>query len=974
MASKADSDNSDEFVTLSCTVFDGSENENSDANQIVISTADVSSWDFQSILSRKVLKIKANPNRLIEKSSYFCGLLRGSFCESRMEYISIHWDAELFLIVLRFIFGCEVDITSDNFIPMYEAALFFGVETLLLKCHVWLNELTSFKGLQSPELGLYDLVHIWNYGLEHANDFILQHSTSYLARNFMWASSCNSFNDIPYELLCSVIKDPELTVDSEKHLCEAILVWLDANIAQSEGWSGEEASHADVLKQIRPSLLPLWFVAGTRKSCFFSKFADKGIGSILSLTRHLSTISMDVFKDADLSHLRIRFTKYTKRVDLSSCPQFTPSLLLLSMLPPSCYADPMLRKSIKDSSINHVRLKEDVFHVSRALGLMLAFNEVEEVDISNCPMLHLEAAIDCFCKSLPSLRKLRAAYSLDFKTKMLCQLVQKCPLLTEIDLTVDVTPVIPGQVSVVSSWPALPQRSTTYFDLGNCHSAAPFSYMSRPFLSNITKLTLEGRTDIRDSDLHDISEFCASLCYLNIKGCISVTDNGISVIILKCKRLHSVLVCDTSFGNNSVLALCYGISGVEPQSENHSHTMASKCQTLHIGGCNGINETALSELLSGANNLRSLCLREIQLIDSALYCFSGSSLEMLDVSDTKVSAAALAHVIHRNLDLKCLKARGCRHLLLNESKTEERNLPAFLHTPKELYSELGESCKLEEIQLGWGFSFLYMEALKPAFRTLRTVVVGLGGSLGQEGLKQLPDICPLLETLILYFQVISDSAIMHVMKTLLQLQVLALCYCIGEISSLSFKFMMPNLRNLKLERLTPWMTNEDLVNLTQNCPKLVELSLTGCTLLNSESQDIISSGWPGLMSIHLEDCGEVTTNDVVSLLDCHALEDLMLRHTGPGITRNFIIYAAYKLPMLRKISLDRCDARDGDFDIPNCDDRYFLSSVKIARCKLQPCTFDLHNLEGRRTPMHKETLILAWNSEKLTRIVVKERL
>ncbi|CAI9762133.1 unnamed protein product [Fraxinus pennsylvanica] len=974
MAAKAENEDSDEFVTLTCTNFDASErNENSDADQIVISTAGVDSWDLQLISSHKVLKIKANPKRLIEKSSYFRGLLRGNFCESRLKYISIHWDTESFLCVLRFMFGSKVDITTDNFIPMYEAALFFGVESLLLKCHVWLNKVTSLEGVQSPEFCLYDLVHIWNYGFEHSNDFILQKSTSYLARNFMWASSCNSFNNIPLELLCSVIKDPELTVDSEKHLCEAILVWLDVNIAQSEGWSGEEASHADLLKQIRTSLLPLRFVAGKRKSCFFSKFADKGLRSILSLTRPLSMISTNVFKDADLSHLRIRLTKYTKRVDLSSCPQFTPSLLLLSMLPFSCYADHMLEKSIKESLINRVSLKEDVSLVSQVLGQMLTFIEVEEVDISNCPMLNLEAAIECFCKS-PSLRKLRAAYSLDFKTKRLCQLVQKCPLLSDIDLTVDVTTLIPGHVSIVSSWTALPQRSTTYFNLDNCYSAASFSYTSRKFLSNITKLTLEGRTDIRDSDLHDISEFCASLCYLNLNGCTSLTDNGISEIILKCKRLHSVLVCDTSFGNNSILALCYGISVAESKRGNYSHAMASKCQTLHVGGCKGINETALSELLSGANNLRSLCLREIQLVDNALYCFSGSFLEMLDVSDTKVSAAALAYVIHRNPNLKCLKARDCRHLLLKESKTEERNLPALLHTPKEWYSELGKSCKLEEIQLGWGFSFLYMEALKPAFRTLRTIAVGLGGSLGQDGLTQLPDICPSIETLVLYFQVITDSAIMHVMKTLLQLQVLALCYCIGEISSVSFKFMMPNLKNLRLERVTPWMTNEDLVNLTQNCPKLVELSLTGCTLLNSESQDIISSGWPGLISIHLEDCGEVTTNDVVSLLDCHALEDLMLRHTGPGITRNFIIYAAYKLPMLRKISLDRCDARDGDFDIPNCDDRYFLSSVKIARCKLQPCTFDLHNLDGQRTPVHKETLILEWNSEKLTRTVVKERL
>lgn len=90
-----------------------------------------------------------------------------------------------------------------------------------------------------------------------------------------------------------------------------------------------------------------------------------------------------------------------------------------------------------------------------------------------------------------------------------------------------------------------------------------------------------------DSDLHDISEFCASLCYLNLNGCTSLTDNGLSVIILKCKKLHSVLACDTSFGNNSILALCYGISVAESKRGNYSHTTASKCQTLHIGGCNG---------------------------------------------------------------------------------------------------------------------------------------------------------------------------------------------------------------------------------------------------------------------------------------------------------------------------------------------------------------------------------------------------
>ncbi|KAI3447487.1 hypothetical protein Pfo_004152 [Paulownia fortunei] len=971
MASMGQEQDSDDLVTLICSESNGSDLDETpdDFDEIIISTAEISSWDLPSVLAHKVLKIEVNPNRLIEESSYFRGLLSGSFSESRLSSISIHWNVESFVSVLRVIFGCPVEISSDNFIPLNEAALFFGVDVLLFKCRVWLDEVTSFRGVRPPQLCLDGLIHIWKFGLEHANDFIVQLCTSYLARNFMWALSFNSYTDVPDKLLCSCIQHPNLTVDSEKHLCDAILVWLAAKTAKSEGWSSN-----DLCDKIRTSLLPLWFAAGKRRCCFFSKFADKATGTILSLARHPCTSLTDIFGEGDSSHLRIRLTKYMQKVDVSGCPQITAGLFLLSVLP-SCGTDSMLRKIIKKSSINHANSGGDGLQISQALGQMLTFEAVQELDISNCPSVSLDSAIDFFCKLFPSLRTLRAAYFLNYKTKKLCQLVQKFPLLTNIDLTLDINPVIPAQVSITASSSVLtPERSTESFDIHNCHSAASLSYTSRPLLSNIIKLTLEGRTDISDSDLLIISEVCCSLSYVNMKGCTSVTDHGISVMILNCKMLQSVLACDTSFGNNSILALCLGVSSETQQSEKHSRLMAYKLLTLHVGGCHGTTGKVLSELMSGAYHLRSLCLREIQLVDDALYRLSGASLEMLDVSDTKVSSAALSHVIRRNPDLKSLKTRGCRHLLRQESETKERKLCNPSHTPEELYSELGNSCKLEEIELGWGFSFFSLGALKPAIRTLRTLLVGLGGSLSPDGLKLLPTICPMLETLILYFQVISDSAVTNIIKTLPHLQVLALCYCFGDISSLSFKFRMPNLRNLKLDRVTPWMTNEELATLAENCANLVKLSLIGCTLLDSEAQAIISSGWPGLTSLHLEECGEITANGVRSLLDCHALEDLTIRHTGPGIPKNFIIYAASKLPMLRKISLDICDAREGDFDIPSFADRYFLSIVKIARCKLQKSTFDLHNLEARRTPVHKETLVLVWNSEKLARTVVKERL
>lgn len=166
MASMEHDQDSDYLVSLICCDFNPDEEPNN-SYQITISTAEISIWDLPSILTHKLLKIEVNPNRLIEESSYFRGLLGGSFSESRLDSVSIHWDVASFVSVLRIVYGCEVEISSDSFVPLYEAALFFGVEKLLVKCGTWLAEVTSFSGLQSPQLFLDDLIRIWKYGYDH---------------------------------------------------------------------------------------------------------------------------------------------------------------------------------------------------------------------------------------------------------------------------------------------------------------------------------------------------------------------------------------------------------------------------------------------------------------------------------------------------------------------------------------------------------------------------------------------------------------------------------------------------------------------------------------------------------------------------------------------------------------------------------------------------------------------------------------
>ncbi|XP_076899936.1 BTB/POZ domain-containing protein FBL11 isoform X2 [Bidens hawaiensis] len=906
-------DDGDEFVVLKCIDHQQQADGNNPINIIIISTTDVSTWNFSSILQHPIIKVKAQTNR-----------------DPDVEVLVL-WNRSTFLRLLASLFASPLVITSENFLSLFEGALYFGMEMILSHCKTWLtNALSDAAGV--PLLQLTDLVSIWDFGSQLL-DYLRELCTSYLAKNFIWAISCRSFVDVPYDLLLFTINHPHLTVDSEKQLCDHLLVWIAANKERCT-----EDAYITLLKQIRISLLPLWFAAGKSTYRFLSMCFNGSSCGALTLLKQPLTCLMDGHGDNELLNLKIRLTEFTQRVDLAGCSQITPAILLLSMLPSSLITEPALRNKIVQLLINHEPLSKNSFKSSCEMWSKLTFEAVHEMDISNCPMLHLENVVECFSKSFPSLRKFKAAYYLRFRTrKLLKLLVDKCPLICDIDLTVDVTPVVMTEMPSVAS------------SVGSVRSPLPV-LGSKPLSSNVTKLILEGRIDVTDFDLQSISEICFSLTYINLKGCILVSDAGISSLICRCLKLNSIVACDTYFGQQSILALCSLNARCDDVLAEHSMQsipQGSNIQMLHMGGCKGINTTYFLNLMSHARMLKNLCLRDTEVVDDCLFNFCGSSLEVLDVSNTKVSTAALAHVIGHNPSLKCLKTRGCKNLLQLGSKN--------------IFMDLGKLCKLDEISVGWGFSYLSLEPLKPAISLLKVIEVGLGGFLGLDG---LPVTCPLLESVVLYFQVISDDVIVNMLESLQHLTSLALCHCLGEISSLSFKVSMPNLRKLKLERVAPWMSNGDMISLSQSCVNLIELSLLGCRLLNSEAQKIISSGWPGLISVHLEECGQVTLGGVDSLFDCQALEDVLLRHNGSGIQKGFIGEAVTKLPMLRKLSLDMCDAKDREFDIPELDDWCFLSYVKIARCKSLTVG----------ASVHRETLVLMWDSKQMIRTLVKERI
>ncbi|KAJ8479048.1 hypothetical protein OPV22_022775 [Ensete ventricosum] len=929
-------------------------------------TSGVETWNIGLLLQSPSVKVRANRNSLVEQSAYFRGLLCGSFSESSLAHVSIQWNLEALVHVLQFIHGFQLHITSSNFLLILEAALYFGVERLLLECESWFQRTTLAEGQQIP---LDTVIEAWNFGLEQGVGFVPELCKGYLARNFAWVISLSSFPDIPYDLLHSCIEHPLLTLDSERHLCEALLIWLSNNRRSSQCSSDDYKF--DILRKVRISLLPLEFAAGLRRD--FSQLGEEAICTILDLMKDSFSIILPALVDDKLDNFRIRLTEYSEKISLAGCIHITALFLFLVVLPSDLNMTDKKRMVL--SELDNCTANNR-YVLGKSL-MTMSYKSVREMDISKCPKLHFGSAVKWLLLAFPSLSIFRASYCSQFNIEDLYCLLQKFPMITEVDMTVDASPFLRAKVSVVSaSIDKYRVASNTPYAMLEENSLllnVAKASLENPAMSNISKLTLEGRSDINDLDLLKISALCGSLSYLNIKGCTMVTDTGISKLISKCLHIKSLILSYTSFGKSSVGVLCSDLlltsNLTEVTDHKYSCTMAFWLQQLHIDGCEGIDQNSISQLMCRTYMLKILMLRETSVTDDALYDFLGSFLESLDVSETMVSMQALTSVVRRNPGIRCLKATGCTKL----NRHDKNDLASAVTANYKGYLfELSQHCILEEVAFGWGFSILSVEELVPLSR-LRCITICLGASPGHHVLCMLPKMCPLLESVILFFQVISDSIFRSIQESLKNLKVLQLCCCLGDLTSFACKISMPQLRILRLEWVTPWMTNNDLAVLTKNCPNVIEFSLSGCKLLDSASQEIISNGWPGLTFIHLEECGKITLDGVSFLFNCTAIEDLLLRHNGKGIERNFIYEAASKLPLLRKLALDLCDACEGGFDSPSHAERCFLSTVTISRCKSQKCAFDSQTMEAFGS-VHKETIVIEWDGKEARTTVVKERL
>ncbi|TKW19054.1 hypothetical protein SEVIR_5G472800v4 [Setaria viridis] len=896
-----------------------------------VAVSDLSRFDT---LPSPTVAVRADRHRLIESSSYFRALLGGSFSESGREYVQLGCNLEAAVQVLRYLFepSESCTITHGNFLLLLEGALFLAVDSLLVECERWFRTMGSQTS--SALVPLDFVIEVWYFAQEHGVTFVQDICPEYLAQNFAFVISRKSFNKIPYDLLCSSIECPHLTVDSEKQLCEAILYWVSENMEPCDRPNSNSVDgHLFLLSKVKICLLPLELATGIKRHWF--DFGNNIVCTILNLLKDSLKTLLDAIAGGNLEGYGIRITEYSKNIVLSGCPQITTAFLYISVLPTDL--DVSFKRRIVSSYTQVDHQSFILYDELEKAAKTLLFRNVRMVDLSKCPNVHFGAAIDWLKLAFPELRIFRALHCLSFHFDDLIYLLLRCPWIDEIDMTIDTSTITPNQSIVSFSSEVLgkvKQNRRRYYI-----PCPPYDRQLNSVFSNVSRVTLEGRNDIDDVDLVKISALKNSLSYINIRNCTMLTDDGISNFLMKCTKIHSMVLSYTSFGNRSIQTLC---TTNPDHNGGHAHVMAFNMQELHLGGCKGIDAAALSQLMSIINITKFLCLRETSLTDGALCKFVGSSLEYLDVSETMVSMVSLAPVIRRNCNLNCLKTAGCRNLLFERDEVEQISGNKYGN----FLQEIGSTCCLEDVEMGWGFCPIQIKDLIPSFSKVRKMTVGLGTTLAENVLHALPVICPFLESLTLRFQVISDSVVRNLLESATNLQVLCLHHCIGSLTSFSFQTKALTLRVLRLQWVTPWITNYDLKILTDNC-NLVELSLSGCKLLDSSSQEIISSGWPNLVLLHLE---------------------------GRGIGRSIIDDAIRELPLLRKLALDLCDACEEGYESPNNAEGKMIRAVRMSRCKtLRGSCLELPRGRGASKPVHKDTVVLEWSSTRLTTTIVKER-
>ncbi|KAL3689576.1 hypothetical protein R1sor_015885 [Riccia sorocarpa] len=902
-------------------------------------------WEWVSD-ERVCAELRSNPvqivvekSRLEKNSSYFRALK--SFREGASERVQVDCDVLLFIILLKFFYTGILNITPSEVATLLETSVFFGVDEAIDRIETWMTVTSTTNDPELISNVVNALPAIWDTSNRYGQYAVKNFCSRFLAINFISAAAQGAFVDLPCTLLNACLNHPQLTVDSEARLLEALVRWCEAQDLTEEADEEKRERRVQLLDKVRASLLP--------QKILLARYSLKDLLDYKSRT--------------------IRLTSYLKSLDLSGCHEVDEDVLFNSSSRASV-PDEIVES---DERLASARVEESSSTSSGRVGSQVesilpirsakwpigrSFKALTNVTLSQCNMIPQDALALWLGETCPNLTKLVAVNCPQIELMLLPLLSKGCPQLQTLDISLDTFSLEESDISKT-----LVHRKAKGFS-----AKLHFLIWGVYPLRQLSSLSLRGRSELKDRILNNVLINCQALLELDISMCTALSDHGISEALKLLPK-----------GLQSLRARCTKIG---PSCCNVLSLSALDLQTLDVESCHGLSAEGISSILELQDSLETLLLGGTSVDDSALLLFKGRRLRELSVRDTKVSANALGPVIRMNEGLRSLDIRGCPNVCTSEVEDNDGSTHSSAGLPHDgrLFEQLGSSNLLEELKVGWRFSYFALEAMEPNQKLLKNFEVGVGGSLCNMCLGKISMHWSSLQKLTLCFQTIDDDGIIEILDGLRGLQVLEVRKNIGYLTSRGIAALVarcpPGLKVLKLDRFAPGMSDDDLLQLSRSCKDLSHFSLVGCSYLTARSLVSITENMRALTELRLEECGGLTTNGGACVLkSCKALERLILRHNGKGLEEDFVMKATHELLHLWYLSLDFCDSVSDRFETPEVvplEDS--LSTVLLSRCHVPesglvgPVMSD-----GNAKRNHKDTIVLRWTRDRIHACTIKRR-
>lgn len=206
---------------------------------------------FVSGGAERVHTLSAHRCVLAAASQYFSLLLGGQFSESRSGSVELKdWSSasgpepDTVERVVHFMYTGEVRVTTGNVHDVLELADRFLLAQLKSFCGHFLMKKLSLSNC----VAVHSLAHMYTL------DQLAQGAADMIRRNFHKVIRNEEFCSLPFHLVRDWLRDPEITVNSERELFEAVVGWVHHDADEREKHF-EELFKLLRLLQIAPTYL-----------------------------------------------------------------------------------------------------------------------------------------------------------------------------------------------------------------------------------------------------------------------------------------------------------------------------------------------------------------------------------------------------------------------------------------------------------------------------------------------------------------------------------------------------------------------------------------------------------------------------------------------------------------------------------------------------------------------------------------------